>query len=1545
MNKTHRIVWSTVRQAYVVAHEFATACGKPAATRVAAACVTSLLGTMPALADWIDLPSSTITTIVNAGDRVILPAGESIDVSDGPAVRITGIQNGMITSSFVNDGHIHASGAYTAIEIDSNTLGGFANHDHIAGSNGGVLFSGTNVLGVQNSGRVEGFTTHGIEFRHATLNTISEDSTVFINETGGHVSSANQSALDINTGSTAYGDIINQGNMGGGKHALSIRDSTVYGQILNAGTMAATMLGATSSILISGSTITGPVADAAGNRVAIENRGQLQTGLVVDNSVINGTIINRGVIASDTPPNGGPGDSHAVSVQSDSNITGLINEATGVINGGVAIAGAVGTAGLINAGTINTQVEGLLYQDGDMAGSIRNTGTMTGFQASWDALHAEGIVVLNAQVAGGVQNAGSIAGVNSGIRLDNAQITGGLRNEAGAAITLAPLRDDDDPSTRRGSAILVNGGQVSGGILNAGTLDASSGRSGIELANHAKVNGNVVNSGTIHASLGGVVVSDSTVNGLIDNQGTIQTGHLNNLYVSDINGVLITGASTLNGITGADGNKLAIRNSGTITSNNGTSLKISGIPDLAAPQPTSAGSMGPEMPPLTIHGNIVNEATGTLDNSNGGQDAVAIEYAYIDGSLINNGKLLTRGTGINMNQSWITDNLVNNGEIQMDGGIAMTINNTRIDGQLANSGKITGSSESYGIELDHATLSQGFMNAATGEIKSLVDTLYITDSTITGGILNAGRIESTDSDGMNTNRLVLNGNLDNRGTILARDNGLELQDSAIRGSVLNSGTIVAGRDGIHLTRDGDDPMTVSGDIRNSGRIEGTNGSAILLEHGTTVQGAIVNTATGRLFGNFAGIEVDGAVLAGGIDNAGLITGNNYGIALADTTAGGIQITGAVGAGSAAIFLTGNTDAGGLTLQGQAGKPALLDSQGYAVLVVQPSPAQRSRDEARLGGMTMAGHAGVHGDIYAPGERVTVTGKDNYLSGALDIRQLTVQAGGELALDKLESTSARNTMLQAGMASDEPPFLTDALKTADGVQNSGRLALARPADYRITGNYAQSADATLAVRATGNTTYSKLKISNTATLASGTRIDVDVRQDSEIRAGASSSDTLFSRNRLPDVIQAAQLVSDGTFRVSDNSALFDFSAEKTGNNVDLVLQRAGGDSKSVYLEQIVSDQQSSAPLANRGAARALDQITDRLVNTGSAGEMAPVINALGRISTQSGLVRAVEQLTPALHSAALSAVSDSLGAINRVVQARIEGNRGLSSGEEPSGERYVWVKPFGSHARQEARSETAGFTANTGGMVFGADTAVHPRLRLGGAFAYAHSNVDGQSSSAPQSSKVDVYQLIGYGSVQLDDITEFNFQLDGGRNRNKGERQLPFMSAIASSDYDSTSYHAGAGLGRTFAFGSGMSNTPSVRLDYTRIKEDAYRETGAGAASLVNDARSVEQLLLAVDNRITLPLDERQSVALNFGAAFDLMNDGAQLTSAFAGEPGAVFSTRATDQSRWLWRAGLGYTHKADTGKGGLEITGRLDGEWRKGGYSNGTASVKARYAF
>ena len=472
-----------------------------------------------------------------------------------------------------------------------------------------------------NSGTITGNRTSAIAFSNATLGNASPlaGTPVFHNtETGvivGSMGTGSSHAVSfsspLSNGNVINGDILNEGYLSGATTGLYLENSVVNGNIVNQG--------ATSTIT-----------------------GTSTAGVQLHDSTLNGKIDNSGTITGgdpDTPLSGvhgllitGASTLNGVTVTTGVQYLAISNSGTiSALDGNaVYLAGypVPGPASLTITGDIVNDTEGVLESAGRnhaalraenaaINGSIVNRGNL------WaDGNTGTGISLDNVIMSGNVQNAGSIAGVNNGIQLDNAQITGGLRNESGAAITLAPLRDDDDPSTRRGSAILVNGGQVSGGILNAGTLDASSGRSGIELVNHAEVNGNVVNSGTIHASLGGVVVSDSTVNGLIDNQGTIQSQQSNNTQIFDIHGILITGTSTLNGITGADGNKLAIRNSGTITSDQGSVLMIAGSPDPSAPQPTSAGSMGPEMPPLTIHGNIVNEATGTL---NGNEDAETVQ--------------------------------------------------------------------------------------------------------------------------------------------------------------------------------------------------------------------------------------------------------------------------------------------------------------------------------------------------------------------------------------------------------------------------------------------------------------------------------------------------------------------------------------------------------------------------------------------------------------------------------------------------------------------------------------------------------------------------------------------------------------------------------------------------------------------------------------------------------------------------------------------------------------------------------------------------------
>jgi len=50
---------------------------------------------------------------------------------------------------------------------------------------------------------------------------------------------------------------------------------------------------------------------------------------------------------------------------------------------------------------------------------------------------------------------------------------------------------------------------------------------------------------------------------------------------------------------------------------------------------------------------------------------------------------------------------------------------------------------------------------------------------------------------------------------------------------------------------------------------------------------------------------------------------------------------------------------------------------------------------------------------------------------------------------------------------------------------------------------------------------------------------------------------FTVTGMADIISAGTLTSDGTFAVTDNSALFDFTANKNGNAVDLALAAAGG----------------------------------------------------------------------------------------------------------------------------------------------------------------------------------------------------------------------------------------------------------------------------------------------------------------------------------------------------------------------------------------------------
>jgi len=330
-----------------------------------------------------------------------------------------------------------------------------------------------------------------------------------------------------------------------------------------------------------------------------------------------------------------------------------------------------------------------------------------------------------------------------------------------------------------------------------------------------------------------------------------------------------------------------------------------------------------------------------------------------------------------------------------------------------------------------------------------------------------------------------------------------------------------------------------------------------------------------------------------------------------------------------------------------------------------------------------------------------------------------------------------------------------------------------------------------------------------------------------------------------------------------------------------------------------------------------------------------------LSGDQEISAAASQTLPLLTGGSMAAAGNALSGINKVIQARIESNRGLSAGDGFFGDKYVWVKPFGSWADQDDQQGVSGFKSTTTGVAFGVDSAVNDKLRLGTAMAYAKADVDSNSNVAKQSADVDVFQLVGYGSYSLGNNSEVNFQVDVGQNSNKGRRSIAFTNSTATSEYTSYTAHAGAGLGRTYQLSAATSITPSIRADYTWIKDKAYQESGAGLLNLNVGSRDSEELVLGLDGKISHQLSDNTSLSANLGVGYDTMAKRSSITATFAGAPGAAFTTYGLDAEPWSARAGVGLTH---TTANGTEITLRYDAEHREA-FLNQTASLKARWAF
>jgi outer membrane autotransporter protein len=476
-----------------------------------------------------------------------------------------------------------------------------------------------------------------------------------------------------------------------------------------------------------------------------------------------------------------------------------------------------------------------------------------------------------------------------------------------------------------------------------------------------------------------------------------------------------------------------------------------------------------------------------------------------------------------------------------------------------------------------------------------------------------------------------------------------------------------------------------------------------------------------------------------------------------------------------------------------------------------------------------------------------------------------------------------------------------------IENTGDAASAI-----LTGDYIGESGSTLriAIVSTGaEGSYSYLQ-ANGAYLESA-NLDVDVKSTSGLAEG-----DIFH------IVRSQNFYSDTEFaQVTDNSAMFDF--------VQDYLNTTSSDA-GIYItaERVLSAYQASG----KDAGNVLD--------SGAEG-LDDVVTALGLLETEQEVADAVDQTLPLLEGGANHAMGNALKGGNQVVQSVIEGQTGHSSGDMAFSDQHAWVKPFGSWAEQDDINGVSGYDASTYGIVLGSDARLSDKQRLGVAFGYSNSNVDSNSAVARQSADVNSYQFIVYGSHSLNETTDINFQADIGHHNTEGTRHIALTSTTASSDYNSWSAHVGAGLSREYTLSEKTKLTPTVRFDYTSIRDESYTETGAGALNLSVDSNTTEELVLGLGGKLTHEVSEAATLTAKLGVGYDVMDQRDSITAAFAGAPSATFVTEGLDSSPWLVNAGVGIVNQVSDS---VEFSANYAVDARDD-FTNQTASVKVRWMF
>lgn len=916
--------------------------------------------------------------------------------------------------------------------------------------------------------------------------------------------------------------------------------------------------------------------------------------------------------------------------------------------------------------------------------------------------------------------------------------------------------------------------------------------------------------------------------------------------------------------------------------------------------------------------------SGTIDlNSTSGYAAGISVYDTNNGTITSTGDIIAQGGG-DINGIYVYDNagsINQNGSVDInatDGGNAAGIYvENENAGILTNTGTISATAnnnDATGIYAGANLSDANITNSSSGVItatsaNSSAYGINVGD-TNAGNVNNLGEITATATLGsasgiyVNTN----DGTINNEGSIIAegRTDTYGIYADTNNGTISHSGTIEAsttddgGAYGIYMVNNYG-TVTINGSIyahsingSTYGISVDSDNSGIINANDSIISTSIDGDATGiYIGGNNQGLTNNGSIeshsdnsRATGIEistsNDGTVTNVNS-IAVDSITNDAYGLV--VGSNSGTISNSGSIES------------TSTDGNTYGIYLSGTNSGSITNSGTIVANSTNNDAYG----IYINDNMGTITN-----SGTITA-PIALSLGSSGTFENT-STGDISGDLQAGMTN---------------IQNNGTINLAST-DTSTVNDFTQSVTGVLGIKlnsgSNGVSSYSKLVANGTVTLNAGTTLNVNVQT-------ATNYQDLLINQQLTDVISASTLNANvSTLNVTDTSALLNFTPIIDGNTLDLEI---------VQGVSILDATQNSGVVGAYGAANVLGNYT------GNDADLNSFIDSLNTFETEGEVGQAILETTPTTVAALPTMSTQMYGTMGSIVQSHQNNLRGLNSGDIVFGNKSLWIKPFGSYSKQKDKDGLNGFSAHSKGFGIGMDGEYESAHRIGLAFFY--TNTDAATNGISQSTKLDVFNLIGYGNFPIiDNKTNLLYQVGVGIQKTDSSRYISAVNKTASANYNAKSFFTQIKATRETSFDDALSVSNELYGTYVYYKNPAYGESGAGGLNLDVKSFDTNTFILGIEENLQYVLEKGTNLIGNIGLGYDFGNTNQSVSASYAGASGSVFDTKGIDNGHWSYKVGVGVSQ---TLQENLSIDLKYDLEGKGVDFKNHTVSAKMNYKF